>query len=273
MGTNARPGFAVLALVSFMPAAHATTSYITDGTFTETCSGTQTTCTGGSGQLGYNTNATGWTNEDASGNTLGYNFLFTSTSSATSGATGVDGEISLYNGNEAAGYTYTLTGAENGDGITDGAVPGGGNFIADDGAYDSAPISQTINNLTVGAEYVLGFYWAAAQQTTFTGDTSEQWQVTLGSQTQSTPVVDNASEGFSGWMYQTFVFTAASTTETLSFLSVGTPIAPSEPPFALLADVSLTQTPEPAPLELMLAGFGLIAAGALRLRRRHGNRA
>ena len=41
------------------------------------------------------------------------------------------------------------------------------------------------------------------------GPTTEQWQVSFGSQTQYTPIVSNASEGFTGWQYETMNFTAS----------------------------------------------------------------
>jgi len=272
-GKAAGLGLAALVFAALMPTAQATTSF-TNGNFTTlTCTGTQTTCTSGNGQLGYNTNVADWTNGTVGGSgyggppatTYGYNFLFTSTSSALttgSGANGADGLIYLYNG---TGGTYTLTGSANGSGFTNGAIPGGGNFIAADGAYESAAISQTIAGLTAGASYTVSFYWAAAQQTCCTGATTEKWQVSLGSQTQTTSAYSNPSEGFSGWMYQTFTFTADSTSDLLSFLSIGTPISPSEPPFALLADVTFTQaTPEPGTLSMMFGGLGLIGLGVVR---------
>jgi hypothetical protein len=143
-----------MAAWAVMPSAQATTSF-QNGTFAVSCTGTQTTCTNGSGQLGFNTNVTGWTNGTVGSSygspaTLyGYTFLYTSTSSATGGATGADGSVSLYNG---TGGTYTLTGATNGGGITGGAVPVGGSFLAADGAYNSAPITQWITGLTIGTQ-------------------------------------------------------------------------------------------------------------------------
>ena len=244
------------ATLVFIPSAHATLSYV-DGNFgTLNCGVVQTTCTNGAGELGYNTDVTGWVNQSAGGN-LGYNFLYTGASSATSGANGESGAVALWPG---SGPTLT-------------APPAGGpNFIAADGAYHAAAIQQTITGVLTGTTYAVGFYWAGAQQNGFTGPTTEQWQVTLtdgtNTKTQSTNVLPNLSQGFTGWFYQTFVFTATNSTETLSFLSVGTPITPSEPPFALLADVSFAQTPEPGTLTLMIGGLGLIVLGRARSKKR-----
>jgi hypothetical protein len=60
-------------------------------------------------------------------------------------------------------------------------------------------------------------------------------------------------------------FTADAVTETLNFLSIGTPTG--LPPMALLDGVSVTAVPEPAAWAMMLLGFGGIGA-AVRYRRR-----
>jgi len=65
--------------------------------------------------------------------------------------------------------------------------------------------------------------YAAAQQFGVPGSNSSQWQVTLGSQTQSTAFANINSTGFSGWMQQTFTYTPTSTSETLSFFANGSP--------------------------------------------------
>jgi hypothetical protein len=73
-------------------------------------------------------------------------------------------------------------------------------------------------------------------------------------------------KSFSGWMTQSFTFTADNTSDVLSFLALGGPGA-SQPPFALLDGVSLTAAvPEPITWSLMLTGVGLLG-GALRHRR------
>jgi hypothetical protein len=117
-------------------------------------------------------------------------------------------------------------------------------------------ISQTINGLTPGDQYTVSFWWGGAQQSGFTGATTEQWQVSLGSQTQSTVILHNANHGFTGWQQQSFTYTPTSASELLSFLALGTPTG--VPPFSVLDGVTLNAaTPEPGTLALL--GSGLLA--------------
>jgi hypothetical protein len=146
--------------------------------------------------------------------------------------------------------------------------PDGGNFVAADGDSNyNASFSQTITGLTPGDSYLLAFYQAAAQQVGLSGATTEYWQVTLGTETLTSAVMNNPSEGFTPWNLQDLVFQATSATEVLTFLSVGTPNG--EPPIALLDGVSLVQTaPEPSGLALVCAGvLGLFAVRKYRQRR------
>jgi hypothetical protein len=215
-----------------------TTSF-TNGGFESTTGGT-------SGQLGYQGfNASGW-------QTNGYNFLFTPGSADTTGVNGQFGTLQLYGLNN--GGLNALTGS-----------PDGGNFIAADGAFNVGPITQTITGLVAGEQYQVSFYYAGAQQTTFTGDTTEQWMVSLGgSAVQSTPILNDVSTGFTGWNHEVFTFTADGSSDALSFLAAGTPNG--EPPFSLLDGVSFTAVPEPA--SMLLMGSGLAALGIVRRRRR-----
>lgn len=229
------PSLAVLTLVTlstYVPLAHATTIPlpVTNGNF----DGTGATQFG----TGYAT-LPGWT-------TSGYNFVFTPGSGDTTGSQGQYGNVSLWgpaNGGAMSNYLPA-------------ASPLGGNYVAADGAFQVDAIRQTINNLIVGQQYSLGFYFAGAQQYGFTGPTTEQWIVSLGSETYATPILQNANHGFTGWQYQNMTFTATSVSETLSFLAVGTPSG--EPPFSLLDGVNIapvSPVPEPGTFALLFTGL------------------
>ncbi len=185
--------------------------------------------------------------------TSGYNFLFQSGTADTTGAA-----------NEYGG-ALKLWGP--GDGSANGlpaSSPDGGNFIGADGAYAQAPIQQTITGLDMNSVASITFYWAGAQQYSYNGTSTEAWRVTLGNETHSTQVVNNAEHGFTGWQKTTLSFVVTSTTEVLSFLAIGTPSG--VPPFSLLDGVSISEVPEPTSLALMVTGLG--TAGFLSRRRR-----
>jgi hypothetical protein len=204
---------------------------------------------------------TGWT-------TAGYNFVFLPNTVDTSGATG------QYNTVATTGTPgLTLWGPNSPNGTANGLTqtsPTGGNFIAADGAYEISAITQTINGLTPGRGVAVSFAWAGAQQYSFTGATTDNWTVSLGNVTASNPsqttqTTSLVSHGFSGWMTQTFTFMPTSASEVLSFLATGTPTG--QPPFALLANVSAVNVPEPAAWTVMMSGLaGLIAMARQRRR-------
>lgn len=149
-----------------------------------------------------------------------------------------------------------------------GTVPNsplGGNFVAIDGdTRYLAGISQSISGLTIGSNYVLSFYMAAAQQRGLSGATTEWWDVSFGSRTIRSTVLNNPSQGVQPWRLETIIFQASAVTQTLTFLAGGTPNG--LPPISLLDGLSLVQqSPEPGTM-LMLAG-GLAALVALRKKR------
>jgi hypothetical protein len=143
-----------------------------------------------------------------------------------------------------------------------GPSPDGGNYVAIDGSFtnNSIALTQTISDLVVGETTTVSFYWAAAQQgpavnqNGFDGATTEQFVVSLGSSNQSTSVINLPNHSFSGWQQVTMTFTPTTTSETLSFLAIGLPDS-SEPPFALLDGVNVSQTPEPSSLALLATGL------------------
>jgi hypothetical protein len=224
--------------------AHAQTNLVTNGSFAVT-GGTTSFQFGTYGPYTPTETLAGWASPN------GYNYVFLPTSTA---ATGYYGSLSL--------WSSTSTGSPN---TFNNASPTGGNFVAADSDYGTQPITQTISGLKVGDHYSLSFAWAGAQQSGFTGATTDSWGVSLGSQTFNTATINLPSEGFSGWMNQTFHFTATSTSEVLSFLASG---SPAIPPFALLANVSLIDIPEPGSATIFALAFAGLAGIAQSRRRR-----
>jgi hypothetical protein len=142
---------------------------------------------------------------------------------------------------------------------------GGGNYVALDADITNAgTLSQTVSGLTPGAEYILSFYWGAAElyssSNTSGSPTTESLLVGLGSQTQSTETLTTAFAGFDPWQQATMVFTAASSSEVLAFLAIGTPNG--NPPTVLLDSVVL-QVDEPRTDRLIMVATVLLAVSQL----------
>ena len=172
---------------------------------------------------------------------------------------------------------FSIWGSNNGGSVTlPASSPDGGNFLALDAAsgYRGNGISQTLTGLTAGQTYAVTFDWASGQQHGYTGTTTESVQVGFGSQTQTTSVVTNVSQGFTPWQQQTFYFTADGVSDTLNFLAVGTPSG--LPPVVLLDGVSFSNVSQvnpsnvavPEPGSLALVGVGLVVTAAVRRFRR-----
>ena len=279
-----RPVYGFLALaalagvVASAPADAAAINLITNGNF-ETTTTTGTASASTPSQLGLNGyGVAGWTNNDS-----GYNFIFNPTLTGTSASTGgtqaaSDTSVSQYSNGQ--GYsTVSLWTSQNGGNTTNGTAngntdpatlvsPTGGNILAADGAYQVGSISQTVSGLTAGAGYYLSFYWAAGQQYGYTGATTENWGVTFGNQSYTTPTVTTPSQGFSPWRLATVYFTASATSQVLSFLATGTPSG-GQPPFSLLDGVSLVAAPEPATWAVLT--IGLLGTAVVVTRRRRSN--
>ena len=125
----------------------------------------------------------------------------------------------------------------------------GNSMEADGTTFDT--ITQTINNLVAGQNYVLS--WGYGDRP---GSGPQELVVSLGGQT----VAVNAGTGSGVWTSNTFTITATAATETLSFAaqnmggaaSVGNEVA----------NVALTKVPEPAAWPLLCAG--LLGLGLIR---------
>ncbi len=99
------------------------------------------------------------------------------------GTAGADGSLTYVGQQGSEGFTgspgniypvYTTPGFS----VT---VPAGTNFFQADGNPDfENTIFQTVSGLTAGTTYTLQFQQAAGQQVGFSGDTTEQWLVFLG---------------------------------------------------------------------------------------------
>jgi len=254
----ARIGVSAAAFMLLLPSAQAA-NLVLNGSFE---------INGGSGQIGYNTTLADWTTA-AFGNS--YAFVYAPGSADGSLASP---PVSQYGSNPLWGPN---NGSANGLPYTS---PDGGYFVALDGDFQIAALSQTVTGLTAGDTYAVSFYWAAAQQYGFNGPTVQAMNVCLGSGAPSyndpndqplsgganapsnincpgsgasTANIDLPSHGFSGWQYQTVDLTADSSSEVLSFLAYGNL---QVPPFALLDGVSMSQaTPEPGTLPLLLTGL------------------
>jgi len=235
VATGALIAFAiVISLTAISNTAHAT-NLVSNGSFE------QTTC-GYSCQIN-NSNLTGWTTSS------GYAFL----SYPGQGTINLGTGINLWSGVNCPPTCFPAT------------SPDGGNFIAQDGAFLVGAEMQTITGLQVGHYYNVSFWQGAGQQTPYSGDTTEQWRVSLGSDVQYSHLMNDLSHDFVPWEQQTLTFQASSSSEVLSFFAVGTPNG--LPPFVLLDGVDMEETPEPG--TMVLAASGLLAVGSSLWRRRY----
>jgi hypothetical protein len=284
-------GLLGLSLAGFEATARA--SYIVNGTFDTGNTGFGTAgggITTGSDYTGGGTLGS-WTVSDVNGSS-GLAFMYvsgnqgsTTTAGDGIGQTGRFGGFSVYDPGNIAGATPT-------GGAIPNTSPGGGNFIVADGAvgYQIA-MYQTLTDLTAGTKYNVSFWYAAGQQYNFSGTTTEGWQVSLlsaaqmtvasGTGIQDTPTQANvpgtsspglANGSFQAWAEDTMQFTATSSSQVLTFLSLGTPSG--QPPVDFLSDVVLTASPEPASLAMFGIGMaGLFSVVGFRRSRSGRNRA
>ncbi len=247
-GTKMRAGllaFGLIALAAAVPGpANAGLNLVQNGNFSATGGMTQNTEFGTDAPFG--DNLPDW----SSVGSKAYNILWFAGTQSTVNASG-----QYSNGTSGSEKLYATT----------TNPPSGDNFISMDGDPTlTGAVTQSISGLVANSLYQVSFSWGAGQLQSKTGATTESIEVSLGAQNQFTNTVSNGTGGFSGWYQASFNFVATSATETLSFLSKGTPSG--LPPVAVLTDISLTKVPEPAAIGLF--GIGLGALGVLRGLRR-----
>jgi hypothetical protein len=164
-----------------------------------------------------------------------------------------------------SGYLFPGVGVA---GALPATSPDGGNWVFSDGDYRNSAITQTLSGLTPGATYAVSFWQALIEDTepgiTIPGPVSGHWQVSLGTNSANSSGMtgNGATLSFTNWQRQTLLLQANSSTEVLSFLSVGA----GDPPLVLLDGIDVSAVPEPA--SFGLAAVALIAAGAVYRRRR-----
>jgi len=237
---------------------------ITNGNFSSYTNSNGQTTTGLGFEPDFNGTLTGWSNSNANGGGFGtngnaaYNFLFEANTGtlapADVGAYGNYGQLGLWDN-----HTNPTGNSWNGQGPTSTT-----NFVAMDGDFSTAAISQTLTGLTKGTVYEVTFEYAFAQQNSYTGATVQNMQVSLGAHSALVGQYSLPSEGFSGWMSGTLYLQADGSSDVLSFLAIGNV---QLPPFALLTDVAMYADPEPATCGVLAVGLAGVVVGARRRRR------
>lgn len=210
---------------------------------------------GTKGQLGLAGSLASWTSGSVPSGGSALNFLLDTTyAQAPFNATFMMPPITT---------SKTLAGPNNGNSNGFTGSPNGGNFLGAQVGSFVGPFSQTVNGLTVGTDYELKFEWAIASLTDATLNIIGGWNIDFGGSQASTATKSISAKAFSGWDYYNYTFTAANSSQTLTFQPIGNAAGG----FALLDSVQLREVipvPEPSTYALGAVAMGVMAALARR---------
>ncbi len=208
----------------------------------------------GVGQIGTKTTASGWSTQVLS-DPPGQGFAFIMNNTADSSGTPSvlsPPNITIWGPNTGSNNGFTVS-------------PDGGAFLAISDWYSRARVSQSVSGLQIGSQYQLSFYWAIAQATDTTGAFQAGWNLTFGSNSDSSGLQSVPSRGFLPWTLYTSTFTATSTTQSLDFDATGTNEMLG---FVLFDGVSLTPVPVPEPSTYAMGAVATVILGWISRKRR-----
>jgi hypothetical protein len=160
--------------------------------------------------------------------------------------------------------TKTLAGPNNGYGNGLSQSPDGGNFFGAQVGSFVGPFSQTVSGLTIGNQYEVSLYWAAASLTGATQSIIAGWSIDFGGSQVTTGTKTIAAEGFDGWNSFNYTFTAANSSQALTFTSIGN----AANGFVLLDGVRMSEVAVPEPSTYALAAIATAVMGVLARRRK-----